>query len=339
MFRKGYRWVSRRYGVPALCLLAFAIACRGSEPVQSPAEPSPSMVEEGSVVGDGGEVLVLAIVAEFPASALAEIEAFSSWLNSHWGQGGQRIVVRAARSVPEVAQWLRDGDADFFMDSPLPVLLARHLSGCRPVLRRWKYGEPAYKSVFFVRADSDIQSLEDLVGRVLAFEDRYSSSSFFLPMEHLLNSGLQGAFLPRVDEPVLGSHVGLVFSGGDSTTMHWVLAGKVAAGAMNEYGFHRYSGDELSKLRVVAWTDEIPRGLVAVRHDLAPDIENRLVELLLAADDDPAGREMLQTFSATDRFDEIPDAFIERMGQMQETIVLIDEMAGGLGHDVPASTP
>ena len=44
----------------------------------------------------------------------------------------------------------------------------------------------AYHSVILVRADSDIQKLDDLRGSRIAFEDRGSTSGFFLPYVEMM---------------------------------------------------------------------------------------------------------------------------------------------------------
>ncbi len=332
MDRRSSEWI-RRAGCLAL-VLWVGLGCGGPGPVTEraagDAEPSAAA---------SGDQLVLAIVASYPASALEELTLFSHWMNERLAADELRLAVKVAATVPEVASWLKEGEADFFVDSPHPVLLARALSGCRPILRRWKFGSPTYQSVFFVRDDSGIRDWSDLSGRILAFEDRYSASSFFLPMGLLLDEGIEGVFIEEVGVGVPEDRPAWVFSGGDSTTMHWVLAGKVAAGVMNEWNFNRFSGQDKDQLRVLATTEAVPRGLLAVRSDLDPEVERKVVELLLSANEDPVGREALEAFSATDRFDEIPPRFLERVEPLQELVVQIDAMVRDMESSSPAEAP
>ena len=322
MHRRILEWISCLAWVATWALASiWIVGCGGSELGTEPAETEGAPVAAGQV-----DELVLAIVSPYPATALDELKLFTRWLNERLAPEGLRISVKVAATVPEVAAWFSSGEADFFVDSPHPVLLASSLSGCRPILRRWKFGSPTYHSVFFVRADSGIQSWSDLSGRIVAFEDRYSSSSFFLPMGFLLEAGVEGTFVHDVGDPVPTDRPAWVFSGGDSTTVHWVLAGKVAAGAMNELNFNRFAGQDKDQLRILDATDEIPRGLFAARADLEPEIECKVVDLLLSAGDDEPGREALKAFSSTDRFDSIPQSFVDQMESLQESAVQIDAL-------------
>ena len=307
-----------------LCLACAAIS------MASCGKP-PSAPPETEAAAEGAKELHLVVVGEFPAAAVEELGELLAWLNTGLSSAGLHMRAQVARSVPEAADWLATGKADFYLDSPYPILLARSLSGCRPVLRRWKYGSPTYGSALFVREDSGIRELADLLGKTLAFEDRYSSSSFFLPVDHLLAAGLEGTFIGSAEDPVPVDRLGFVFSGGDANTMHWVLAGKVAAGAMNPWNLDQLSADSRDQLRILATTEEVPRHLLAVRSDLDPAIEAKVLELLRSADASSAGREMLASFSSTDRFDEIPEAFQNEIDPLQESVVRLDALVSSSG--------
>ena len=319
MHRSFFEWIQRGAVLASVVLLSVGCGESGTGTGQAADEAERSAAASG-------DQLVLAIVSAYPASALDELSLFMMWMNERLAADNMRLGVKVAASVPEVATWLAEGEADFFIDSPHPVLLAKALSGCRPILRRWKFGSPTYQSVFFVRDDSGIWDWSDLSGKVLAFEDRYSTSSFFLPMGFLLDAGVEGVFIERVGDDLPEDRPGWVFSGGDSTTMHWVLAEKVAAGVMNEWNFDRFAGQDKGQLRILKTTEEIPRGLLAARADLDPQAERKVVELLLSAGDDPLGREALDAFSSTDRFDDIPQDFLDRVEPLQDLVVKIDAL-------------
>ena len=91
----------------------------------------------------------------------------------------------------EMAKLLKSGDVNIYFDSPCPALTAMHRSGAKPFLRRWKNGIASYYTEIFVRKDSGIEKLEDLKGKVIAFEDPYSTSSYFLPKSILTGAGIK----------------------------------------------------------------------------------------------------------------------------------------------------
>lgn len=311
-----------RWRVLAPGLAAIVLAGCGEPPAPPPSEEAVAAV--------AATELKLVVVGEYPAAAVAELGGFLRWLNAGLAPGSLRMSAEVASSVPEAADWLASGAVDFYLDSPYPVLLARQVSGCRPILRRWKFGTPTYHSVIFARADSGVDELADLRGKTIAFEDRYSSSSFFMPVDVLFSADLAGAVLATAEDPVPPDRLGFVFSGGDATTMHWVLAGKVVAGAANRWNFDRYAGESRDQLRVLATSGEVPRHLMAARKDLDPRIEETIRDLLLGAHLSAAGREMLAGFSSTDRFDDVPGDFLRDVDRLQATVVRLNELADEL---------
>ncbi len=316
----------QRLPLARLCLLALCLLAPGFLVLSGCVDPDEIAPEGVFTARDDLTQLTLIVVGAYPASAVAEMGGLVAWLNEGLREQGLQLGVRVASSVPEAASWLKSGTADLYLDSPHPILLARHLSGCRPILRRWKFGSPTYESLIFVREDSGIQNLEALRGRTIAFEDRYSSSSFFLPVDLLMSKGFEGIFLRQADDPVPADRLGFVFSGGDSNTMHWVLAGKVTAGAMNGWNVDHLSSGDRALLRILATTDNIPRHLVAARSDLDPAAEATFRELLMSAHESDSGKDMLAKFSSTDRFDAIPADFLADIDRMQASVVSLDRL-------------
>ncbi len=97
-------------------------------------------------------------------------------------------------------------------------------AGAVPLLIREKKGVKEYNSVIFVRKDSPITSMADLKGKVIAFEDPDSTSSYMLPRKILENEGL---ILKKSRKPVPGA-VAYYFSKDDDNTVTQVASGKRA---------------------------------------------------------------------------------------------------------------
>ncbi len=75
-------------------------------------------------------------------------------------------------------------------ESPYGALVMMDKTGAVPVLIREKKGVKEYSAVIFVPAASPVQKLADLTGKVVAFEDPSSTSSFVLPVNILKGAGL-----------------------------------------------------------------------------------------------------------------------------------------------------
>ena len=87
--------------------------------------------------------------------------------------------------------------------------------------------------VIAVRADSDIRTLEDLVGRRVAFENSNDLAGFFAPVWRLLNDGLETTHLanPRFDPP--SSAAGVLFAGHGQNLTKWLYRGVADAVAFS----------------------------------------------------------------------------------------------------------
>lgn len=167
-------------------------------------------------------------------------------------------------------------------------------------------GIAQYHSVVFVRRDSGIRSLQDLTGRVLAFEEGFSSSGYLLPRISLAENGVSLAALdsPRAEPPA--DETGFVFSGDDENTVEWVLRGHVDAGAMSHAGLKKRAGDDYSKLEIITRTENIPRHVVSAAPDTSDAFAGALRTALLHLDQSAPGRDVLKGFEKTAKFDPIP---------------------------------
>ena len=74
--------------------------------------------------------------------------------------------------------------------APLQAAIAVERAGAELILVEERDGQASYRSEFWVLADSDIQSLEDLEERRVAFNDPLSGSGFLMPVDALIDAGL-----------------------------------------------------------------------------------------------------------------------------------------------------
>ena len=90
-----------------------------------------------------------------------------------------------------MAAMIREKEVDLLIDSSVTALLVNELAGSKFLLRRWKNGQEAYRSVVVVRQDSRFNFLSDLAGETVAFEETFSTSGFMLPVLGMARSGLR----------------------------------------------------------------------------------------------------------------------------------------------------
>ncbi|WP_174147238.1 phosphate/phosphite/phosphonate ABC transporter substrate-binding protein [Leisingera sp. ANG59] len=231
--------------------------------------------------------------------------------------------VRIARNIGHMAELLSKGEVDVFVDSPLVSLAVRARCGSRMVARRWKKGVAEYHSVVFVRRDSGIRSLEDLKGKVIAFEEAFSSSGYILPRHTLAAEGVQFSALsgPRAARP--GAAAGYVFSGDDENTIEWVLRGVVDAGAMSLNGLRKRAGDDFASLEILYKTESIPRHVVSVSPATPAGLSDALLAALASMHLSDEGRRVLHGFEKTTKFDAIPERTREMLDEFEEPVTAI----------------
>ncbi len=92
-----------------------------------------------------------------------------------------------------------------------------------PIVKVVKKGSPFYKSYVIAPKNSPVQSVADLKGKVFAFGDKGSTSSYLVPKYILSKSGIKLTDLK--DHLLTGSH---------SNVVRAVLSGKAAAGGVKE---------------------------------------------------------------------------------------------------------
>jgi phosphonate transport system substrate-binding protein len=251
--------------------------------------------------------LVIGYIAEDPSGELRRFQPVVDYLARNLREFGiDRGQVVIVRSIHELANLFKKNEVDLYMDSPFPSLVVSRLSDSKIFLRRWRAGVAEYHSVIFVREDSEITSAERLKGKLIGFEEPYSTSGYFLPKAYLLSLGFKlspyqwGVTSAKPDE------IGYVFTREDENTMEHVVRRKITAGAMDNVNFERRAGKLRDPLRILYRTVSVPRQMVSFRKDLDEKMVKKIRAILVGMEHSDEGREILKKFSRTTRFDDLP---------------------------------
>jgi phosphonate transport system substrate-binding protein len=216
-----------------------------------------------------------------------------------------RIVVAPTQSG--LANLLTEQKVDFYMESPYPTYLINNVYGAgKLLLRRWKGGMAEYHALIFTKKNSETRRLEDLRGKIIAFEDPGSTSGHFLPKFFLSRRGFKLSEKTRIEPNVSPGEVGYIFVYSQDKIVDLVLIKSVAAGAFSNDDYATLDERKKSDITILAETDRLPRHLLSIRRDLAPVLVDRLEKLLLSMHQDPEGRLILQRTDGTTKFDALP---------------------------------
>ena len=168
-------------------------------------------------------------------------------------------------------------------------------SELNPLLLSWKEGHREYHTVFVTSIDSDI-SFDNLYNKTIIFEDRRSTSGYFLPLIHLKESGYDINLESSKDFL-------FVFSLDDENTPIWIIEGRGDIGATSNLDFEAIPPNIKEKLKVIESTEAIPRQIVFVNKNF--EFQNELKEILLEMNQNPETQEILAKISKTTQFSEI----------------------------------
>lgn len=246
------------------------------------------------------EALTLGMIDSSPSKTIQRFTPLLEYLNGK-GVAADKVVV--TKSLDAMAEKFTSGEVDFIFESVYSALKMMDDTGAAPVLIRQKSGVKMYNSVIFVKKDSPIQTLQDLEGKVIAFEDPSSTSSFMLPRKILENAGLK---LKESRKSIPG-HVAYYFSKDDDNTIAQVNLGRRAdAGGIKKSEVEGSPDFRLLSPESV----NVPRHVLIVRKGVPYD---NLKEILLGMKNDPDGREVLAAIKTKTGFSEFEKDPVEFM--------------------------
>jgi phosphonate transport system substrate-binding protein len=207
----------------------------------------------------------------------------------------------------ELVKLLEQRRVDLYMESVYPTYSINYVHGAgKMILRRWKSGMAEYQSLFFAKRDTGIKRLEELRGKTIVFEDPGSTSGYLLPKFFLQRNGFKLAEKKDFDANATPGQISYIFAYRQEKLLDMVFTKQVAAGAMSDDDHRKLSDDRKADIAVLAQTERLPRHLVSVRTDLAPQMVARLNDILIAMHDDPEGQKILQKTDRTTKFDRLP---------------------------------
>jgi phosphonate transport system substrate-binding protein len=267
------------------------------------------------LLADEGRLLVFGRVHDDPVRSIRDRQEFVDYMAKKLAPfgiiGGRIMVVEKMRTL---AQALKDGKVDLFHDSVVPTLVLSKWTGAVPILRQWKYGEPEYEGVIVVRKESGINSVKDLKGKVIAFEEPHSTSASILP-RMLLEENKLKLIQVKSRENVKPGAVGYMY-GADGSSVNVLMTGRVDAATTVPREIDRLKPEVRSALKVIGTTVRVPRQIIAVRKDLDPQMLAALKKILSEMDSTPEGLGVLKRQQNTSKIDEIPPGSLDRLNHV-----------------------
>lgn len=278
---------------------------------------------------EGDHVLVLGRISDDPKAHYDQLKPLLDYVVPRMRDVGiseGRILM--ARDAQQMASYLRRGRVDWVTETAGMAVRLQDRAGARPLLLTERDGVSRYHGLFFVRRDSRIQSLRDLPGHALAFQNTASTSAYFAPSVALLNDGLKMEILLSPMERPSADSVGYVFARSEANIGTWVHKRLVDGGVVSNLDWdnpRRIPNAFRRDFRIIHRTPDYPRALEMVRRGLPEQVESRLREVLLQASQDPQAREALDRFFRTTRFLPVDAASQQSLGHLRQGVGLVRE--------------
>jgi len=264
------------------------------------------------------KTLYYGAISTNPKKTVAKAQPFADYLASALAEYGYRDAkVMVAQSEPQMRRWLQQGKVDILSETLFSAsdLMNRKLVDV--VGLRWKKGVREYHSMFYTRKDSGIQSLSDLNGHIVVFEDKGSTSAFFEPAAQMLDAGLTLVKLSSLRDQAMADEVGYIFAnevshaGGEVNMWTWVYNGIVAASAFSNLDWDReIPPRQREKLAVIAESKPVPRSLMLIRSSLADDVHRALTVAMFEAHNSNAGANALDRYRSTTKIEPLPSQML-----------------------------
>ncbi|MEH7123923.1 phosphate/phosphite/phosphonate ABC transporter substrate-binding protein [Bacillus sp. JJ1773] len=143
-----------------------------------------------------------------------------------------------------------------------------------------------YKSMFIVKADSDIKSVKDLKGKKIAFQDVTSSAGYVWPAAALMDEKID----PLTDVE------GITVKGHDQAVIA-LLNGDVDAAVIFQDARNIVKGDYPSvfeETKVLHFTEPIPNDTISIRSDMSKEWTKKIQDAFIEIGKDEEGHAIIK---------------------------------------------
>ena len=322
----------RRFTLFTVLLLLFALAltaCGGGAAeeatVEEPAAEEPAAEEpaaEEPAATDLGTADNPIIMSFVPSGDTQDIIASGDTLAQLLSEAtGLTIESNVGTDFSAVREAMCAGQAQIGWLNTFNYVMAAEQCGVDAALATSRFGATTYAGQIIVGADSGIETLQDLEGKVMCWVDPASTSGYIIPRIMLAAEGIDPdtAFSQTIEA---GSHNNVVTQ---------VYNGDCDAGATfadARTGIEEEFPDVLEKVVVLATTADIPNDSVSFVSDFPAELRHRIVTSLPDIAASPEGQEALNTLYNIEGLVESSDSFYDTFrADLSRAGINIEELA------------
>lgn len=286
--------------------------------------PAPTVEEQAPVAAPVSaspeQTISIGVVSDDPADEIETFQPLADYLAKNLAD--QNILagkVVVTTTFEDMTAKLKSGEVDLFFESPYGAVQAYENAGAIPLLRRWKGGIGEYYAEIITLKSNNYNSLSDLKGKMIAFEEPTSTSGHILPKSLFISQGFTITEKTEAVSIVEPEEVGYYFTGSTENSLALLLAGKIDAVAVQFDDYEELPADQKDQTRVIGKTQSVPRHMVMASPTLIPALRQAIINILVKMENSDEGLSLLAATEETARFDLFPPLGPEKtMAQLQE---------------------
>lgn len=199
---------------------------------------------------------------------------------------GVDVEIVVPTNYETIIEGMRFGHIDAaFMDTG-PAWITHQRTGAEAVMAELVAGKVNYQATVWTLAENDsINSLEDTVGKKVAFTSITGSSGFVRPMGTLVTDGhivIEGDDIVALESALAKNFESYTFSGGYKAALQLLLNGNVDVAFGSDIAPQKYLElEDQAKLRPVTTIGPVPSHVFMVSSDMSESTKNALVDALV----------------------------------------------------------
>ena len=240
-------------------------------------------VSSGSKITDVDSITIGFIPVEKADELTPKAEVLEKFLESELGIDVEVVV---PTNYETIIEGMRFGHIDAaFMDTG-PAWITHQRTGAEAVLAELVKGKVNYQATVWTLAENDsINTLEDTVGKRVAFTSITGSSGFVRPMGTLVTEGhiaIEGDDIVALEQALANNFESYTFAGGYKAALNLLLNGDVDVAFGSDIAPQKYLDlEDQVKLRPVVTIGPVPSHVFMVSSSMSESTKNNLVDALI----------------------------------------------------------
>jgi len=210
-------------------------------------------------------------------------EALEQFLEKKLGVDVELVV---PTNYETIIEGMRFGHIDAaFMDTG-PAWITHQRTGSEAVLAELVAGKVNYQATVWARADDNsIQSLEDTIGKKVAFTSITGSSGFVRPMGTMVTEGfvtIEGDDIVALEMALADNFESYTFAGGYKAALEMLINENVDVAFGSDIAAQKYlDPEDQVKIRPVTTIGPVPSHVFMVSPDMTESTKDALVDALV----------------------------------------------------------